>query len=112
MPSEPSTRLHAFIASEARVGVILRRGPTRHVRMIRWDLANDTFEPGQWLLGRIYEDRCGLSPDGRLVEEAELADQPFMLGSQFHPEFRSRPTRPHPLFVAFLEAAAARLQGA
>ncbi|MCA9617282.1 MAG: hypothetical protein R3B99_25200 [Polyangiales bacterium] len=66
MPSEPSTRLHAFVATEARVGVILRRGPTRHVRLIRWDLSNDTFEPGQWLLGRIYEDRCGLSPDGRL----------------------------------------------
>jgi CTP synthase len=52
----------------------------------------------------------GLSPDGRLVEVAELADHPFMLGSQFHPEFRSRPTRPHPLFVAFLRAAARRLE--
>jgi CTP synthase len=47
----------------------------------------------------------GLSPDERLVEIAELADHPFMLGSQFHPEFKSRPNRPHPLFVAFLEAA-------
>jgi CTP synthase len=48
----------------------------------------------------------GLSPDGRLVEIAELADHPFMLGSQFHPEFKSRPNRPHPLFRAFVEAAA------
>jgi CTP synthase len=47
----------------------------------------------------------GFSPDGRLVEIAELADHPFMLGSQFHPEFRSRPNRPHPLFKAFIEAA-------
>ena len=47
----------------------------------------------------------GLSPDRRLVEIAELADHPFMLGSQFHPEFKSRPTRPHPLFVAFVAAA-------
>jgi len=47
----------------------------------------------------------GLSPDGRLVEIAELRDHPFMLGTQFHPEFLSRPTRPHPLFVAFLKAA-------
>ncbi|NPA05857.1 MAG: CTP synthase [Chloroflexi bacterium] len=47
----------------------------------------------------------GLSPDGRLVEIAELRDHPFMLGTQFHPEFLSRPTRPHPLFVAFLRAA-------
>ena len=51
----------------------------------------------------------GLSPDGRLVEIAELADHPFMVGSQFHPEFKSRPNRPHPLFKAFVEAAAARL---
>jgi CTP synthase len=51
----------------------------------------------------------GLSPDGRLVEIAELADHPFMVGSQFHPEFKSRPNRPHPLFKAFVEAAAASL---
>jgi CTP synthase len=47
----------------------------------------------------------GLSPDGRLVEIAELEDHPFMVGSQFHPEFKSRPTRPHPLFAAFIAAA-------
>jgi len=46
----------------------------------------------------------GLSPDGRLVEIAELKDHPFMLGTQFHPEFLSRPNRPQPLFVAFIEA--------
>jgi CTP synthase len=50
----------------------------------------------------------GLSPDGRLVEIAELKGHPFMLGCQFHPEFLSRPTRPHPLFKAFIEAVAAR----
>lgn len=50
----------------------------------------------------------GLSPDGRLVEIAELADHPFMLGTQFHPEFLSRPNRPHPLFVAFLNAVCQR----
>ena len=47
----------------------------------------------------------GLSPNGKLVEIAELADHPFMLGSQFHPEFLSRPTRPHPLFLQFMRAA-------
>jgi len=46
----------------------------------------------------------GLSPDERLVEIAEMKDHPFMLGTQFHPEFLSRPTRPHPLFVSFLKA--------
>ena len=50
----------------------------------------------------------GLSPDGRLVEIAELADHPFMLGTQFHPEFLSRPNRPHPLFVRFMEAVCER----
>jgi CTP synthase len=49
----------------------------------------------------------GLSPDGRLVEIGEMANHPFMLGSQFHPEFKSRPTRPHPLFKAFIAAAIA-----
>ena len=49
----------------------------------------------------------GLSPDGVLVEIAELSDHPFMLGCQFHPEFLSRPNRPHALFSAFIRAAVA-----
>ena len=47
----------------------------------------------------------GQSPNGRLVEIAELRGHPFMLGCQFHPEFRSRPNRPHPLFGALIRAA-------
>ncbi len=47
----------------------------------------------------------GLSPNGRLVEITELKDHPFMIGSQFHPEFKSRPNKPHPLFRAFLASA-------
>ena len=50
----------------------------------------------------------GISPDGRLVEIAELADHPYMLGSQFHPEFKSRPNKPHPLFLGLIQAAKAR----
>ncbi len=46
----------------------------------------------------------GTSPDGRLVEIAELKDHPFFIGSQFHPEFKSRPLRPHPLFFGFVSA--------
>ncbi len=49
----------------------------------------------------------GTSPDGKLVEIAELADHPWMLGTQFHPEFKSRPNRPHPLFLEFIAAAKA-----
>jgi CTP synthase len=50
----------------------------------------------------------GLSPDGLLVEISEIKDHPFMVGSQFHPEFLSRPMRPHPLFVGLVKAAAER----
>jgi CTP synthase len=47
----------------------------------------------------------GTSPDGRLIEVVELADHPWFLGSQFHPEFQSGPFDPHPLFTAFVGAA-------
>jgi CTP synthase len=57
---------------------------------------------------------CGTSPDERLVEVIELEDHPFFVASQFHPEFKSRPERPAPLFrdfvAAALERAAAREQ--
>ena len=49
----------------------------------------------------------GLSPDGRLVEIVEIDEHPFFLGTQFHPEFKSRPNRPHPLFSAFIDASLA-----
>ncbi len=51
----------------------------------------------------------GISPDGRLVEIAEMMDHPFMVATQFHPEFLSRPNRPHPLFVGFLKAVCERM---
>ncbi len=50
----------------------------------------------------------GLSPDGNLVEILELPDHPWFLGCQFHPELKSRPMRPHPLFASFIGAAMAR----
>ena len=48
---------------------------------------------------------AGTSPDGSLVEIVEIANHPFFVGVQFHPEFKSRPLRPHPLFNAFIKAA-------
>ena len=48
---------------------------------------------------------AGLSPDGNLVEAGEVRGHPFMVGVQYHPEFRSRPNRPHPLFVRFIGEA-------
>jgi CTP synthase len=57
------------------------------------------------MLNEAGLEYSGQSPDGNLVEIAELRDHPFMLGSQFHPEFKSRPERPHPLFRDFIGAA-------
>ena len=47
---------------------------------------------------------CGQSPDGRLVEAVELSAHPFFVGVQYHPEFKSRPNRPHPLFLGLVKA--------
>ena len=52
----------------------------------------------------------GTSPDGRLVEIIELPNHPFFIATQFHPEFQSRPSTPHPLFIGFIEAAMARME--
>ena len=57
------------------------------------------------LLGKNGLSFCGLSPDGRIVEAVELPDKRFYVGVQFHPEFKSRPNRPHPLFYGLIEAA-------
>jgi len=58
-------RLHVILARSAPVGVVFRRGPSRQVATLLWDRRDDSFCPGQWLAGTIYEKRCDLSPDGR-----------------------------------------------
>lgn len=62
-----NARISVLLARQAPVGVILRRGPSKRVLMIRWDLERDTFEAGQWLKGRVYEEQCDLSPRGDLL---------------------------------------------
>ena len=47
----------------------------------------------------------GTSPDGRLIETVEISELPFFVGVQFHPEFKSRPNAPHPLFEGFIKAS-------
>jgi hypothetical protein len=66
-PKNPvPARLFVLLAREAPVGVIIRRGPSKWTQLIHWDTKEDIFTPGQWFHGRIYEKRCGLSPDGKL----------------------------------------------
>jgi len=67
----------------------------------RYEFNNDFRQP----LEDAGITASGLSPDGRLVEIAELRDHPWMIACQFHPEFKSRPDSPHPLFVGFVGAA-------
>ncbi len=69
---------------------------------------NNTYRPLLEAAGMILS---GQSPDGRLVEIVELADHPWFVASQFHPEFRSRPDRPHPLFSGFVSTAVALTEG-
>jgi hypothetical protein len=66
-PHGRTARLYALIARSRRVGVVFRRGPSKQVRLIRWSLSNDRFQPGQWLKGHVYAERCDLSPDGELL---------------------------------------------
>jgi len=63
---------------------------------------NEQFKKPLEEKGLIF---AGINPKQNLVEIAELKDHPFMIGSQFHPEFKSRPNRPHPLFFGFINAA-------
>ena len=71
--------------------------------LLRKRLTNPSGVPASaWL--RV----CGTSPDERLVEVIELEDHPFFVASQFHPEFKSRPERPAPLFRGFIAAALER----
>jgi len=67
---------------------------------------NNQFRPDLEAAGMICS---GVSPDNRLVEITEIKDHPFMIGTQFHPEFLSRPNRPHPLFVAFIKSVKDRM---
>ena len=74
----------------------------------------------RWEFNPQYRDRferagllaSGTSRDGELVEIAEVCDHPFMLGSQFHPELKSRPERSHPLFLGFIDSVLAESETA
>ena len=79
MKPVPPARLWGFLARKEPIGVLLRRGPSKRVLMIRWDLRNDTFKTGQWLKGRVYEHRSDLSPDGKLFIYFAANQRPPMI---------------------------------
>ena len=63
----PAARVEAIVARNAAVAVVFRRGPSRRVRMLRWNLRNDRIEGGQWIEAGIPVARCDVSPNGELV---------------------------------------------
>lgn len=65
-------RLFVIMAARAPRAVILRRGPASWVQLVLWDTLCDLFTPGAWFRGRIYEEKCDLSPDGELFLYAAL----------------------------------------
>ena len=95
----PGTRAAAAYAGTLEGQTVIRE---RHRHRFEVNNSYRTLLTGA---GMVFS---GLSPDGRLVEIGELADHPFRVGCQFHPEFRSRPTRPHPLFQGFIKAVSER----
>jgi CTP synthase len=89
------------IKPETKAAALFQTNVIQERHRHRYEFNNDyrqKFEEN----GMVFS---GLSPDGVLVEMAELQDHPFMMASQFHPEFLSRPDRAHPLFLGLIEAA-------
>jgi len=88
-----------------REGTLLRRLYGREMiserHRHRYEFNNDYRD----ILTRNGLTICGTSPDDRLVEAVELQDHPYFIGVQYHPEFKSRPNKPHPLFLGLLKAA-------
>ena len=67
MPKPPPPRLFVITASQADEAVIFRKGPASWCHVIRWNLRDDTFHRGAWIRGRVYAERCDLSPNGKLL---------------------------------------------
>ena len=104
-------RLGLYPASSTRARMCARAYGTE----IAYERHRHRFE-----VNNAYRDRLdaagmwfsGVSPDGRLVEYVELRDHPWFVATQAHPELKSRPNRPHPLFRDFVGAAAGELASA
>lgn len=66
MSPRPPPRLFVIMAARARVAVVVRRGPSSWAQLTLWETDTDRFTPGAWLRGRLFAEKCDLSPDGRL----------------------------------------------
>jgi CTP synthase len=100
--------LYPCMVQEGTIAEQAYRTPLVHERHRHRFEFNNTYRE---LFNQHGMEFSGQSPNGRLVEIAEYRDHPFMLGSQFHPEFLSRPNRPHPLFRKFMETICDRVLG-
>ena len=94
----------AVLAEGSRVREIYGKEEIAERHRHRYEFNTDYLERFE----RAGMRASGLSPDGRLVEVVEIPDHPWYIGVQFHPEYTSRPLRPHPLFVGFVRACAGR----
>jgi hypothetical protein len=77
----PPPRLFVIVAAEAERAVVIRRGPASWSQIVLWDTARDVLTPGAWFHGRIYADKCDLSPDGELFVYAAFKGR--MLASEY-----------------------------
>ncbi|MCL2101545.1 MAG: CTP synthase [Fibromonadales bacterium] len=97
-------RLGAYpckIAKGTKLNALYKTDEISERHRHRFEFNNDYRE----LMSQKGLTLSGTSPDGSLVEAVEISDKPFFVGVQFHPEFKSRPNKPHPLFLGLLEAS-------
>lgn len=73
----PAPRLFVIMARDASVAVVVRRGPSQWAQLTLWNTDNDVFTRGAWFRGRIYEEKCDLSPDGQLFVYAAFQGRRF-----------------------------------
>ncbi|MBU0672823.1 MAG: CTP synthase, partial [Candidatus Margulisbacteria bacterium] len=102
-------RLGAYpckIKKNTRLAKIYNKEKVEERHRHRYEFNND-FRKQIGDAGMVFS---GIYPELNLVEVIELPDHPWFLATQYHPEFKSRPTRPHPIFASFVKAAAARLE--
>ncbi|MDD3899053.1 MAG: gamma-glutamyl-gamma-aminobutyrate hydrolase family protein, partial [Syntrophomonadaceae bacterium] len=89
------------IVPDSIVGRAYDQGKIKERHRHRYEI-NNQYRP---LLEEKGMKLCGLSPDKSLVEIIEIPGHPWFVGCQFHPEYKSRPNRPHPLFLGLIKAS-------